>query len=333
MSQLQRCDLVPFRAAVEAGVECLMTSHIWYRGIDAECTPASTSPGVFALARKDLAFDGPIFSDDMEMLAIQRRWGTGPAVVRALAAGCDLPIVSHRIDRQHEALRAISSAVESGDLSVGRLEEAARRADAVRDSLRGRENRTPRINLDELARMISFQALTLVRDSRGLLPLLLSPGARILVVSFSAPISIGEETSVRTHLARRVKERWPYVTEVIASEETNTDQIADRARSADTIVIGTVSASLRPVQAEIVRRLHATGTPTVVVALRGPFDLLEFPEIDCFLAAYDESVASAEAIAEALFEEREFAGRLPVQLPALYPRGHGLTTNDRRLNA
>ena len=67
------------------------------------------------------------------------------------------------------------------------------------------------------------------------------------------------------------------------------------------------------------------GQPTVTVALRTPWDLLAYPSARTHVCSYGILPPSMEALAAALFGEAPFAGRLPVEIAGLYPRGHGLT--------
>ena len=118
--------LVPFRAAVEAGVAAIMTAHILAPALDS--VPATLSePVVNGLLRRELGFDGAIVSDALEMKAISAHVGIEEGAVRALAAGVDALCIGHDVDddtveRVHGALL---QAVSSGRVRRERLEEAA----------------------------------------------------------------------------------------------------------------------------------------------------------------------------------------------------------------
>jgi beta-N-acetylhexosaminidase len=118
--------LLPFRAAVEAGVAAIMTAHILAPALDS--VPATLSePVVTGLLRGELGFDGAIVSDALEMKAISARFGIEEGAVRALAAGIDALCIGHDVDdglveRVHGVLL---QAVSSGRLRSDRLEGAA----------------------------------------------------------------------------------------------------------------------------------------------------------------------------------------------------------------
>ena len=126
-------ELVPFGAAVEAGVAAVMTSHIVVPALDPE-RPATLSPIVLAMLREVLEFDGVIVSDALDMAGASAATGVPEAAVRALAAGCDLLCIGpdKPASLVEEIRDAIVRAVDDGRLSAVRLAEAAARVRAMR---------------------------------------------------------------------------------------------------------------------------------------------------------------------------------------------------------
>ncbi|MHB1629780.1 MAG: beta-N-acetylhexosaminidase [Bacilli bacterium] len=132
LERLRAVELVPFQAAIAAGVEALMTAHVVFPAAGG-ADPATLSEAVLTgLLRTELAFSGVIMTDCLEMRAISDTVGVGRGAVRALCAGADLVLVSHHLQRQEEALAAIVAAAESGELPPERLREAAQRVRALR---------------------------------------------------------------------------------------------------------------------------------------------------------------------------------------------------------
>jgi len=129
-AQLNACELVPFRAAVEAGVQVVMTGHLLVPAYDREL-PATLSRAILTgLLREELGFDGLIVTDGIEMQAVRRRYGLAGAAVRSLIAGVDAICVGgDHADEQTAALLrdAIVDAVCSGELPEERLRAAAAR--------------------------------------------------------------------------------------------------------------------------------------------------------------------------------------------------------------
>ena len=123
---LEARDLLPFRAAFDAGAPAVVVSHGLYAAFD-PVTPASLSPEITTkLLRDDLGFEGVAISDDIGAGAISAVSDPGAAAVAALNAGIDLVQVANPADVD-PVRNALEAAVSSGELSAERLEEAAER--------------------------------------------------------------------------------------------------------------------------------------------------------------------------------------------------------------
>jgi beta-N-acetylhexosaminidase len=126
--RLRAVELVPFRAAIEAGVATIMTAHVFVPALD-EQRPATLSRRIVGdLLRGELGFEGVIFGDDLEMKAIANQYAVPEAAVMALEAGCDgLLICSGDHQRQAAALEAVIHAVESERIPLARVDDALAR--------------------------------------------------------------------------------------------------------------------------------------------------------------------------------------------------------------
>ena len=123
-SRLEDVELRPFRKAVEAGVATIMTAHIFVRELDGGL-PATLSPRIVdGLLRKELRYDGVVVSDDLEMQAISKHWGPGPAAVLAAKAGCDILPVCTNADAQVEAIEAVIRAAGSGEIPFAAMDDS-----------------------------------------------------------------------------------------------------------------------------------------------------------------------------------------------------------------
>ena len=128
-SELRSADLVPFRAAIGAGVASVMTAHVVYPEIDT--VPATLSHRILVgLLRDELGFGGVVITDSLDMAAI----GDGPdradGAVAAMAAGADLLCLPAAAAAQRRAAKALTAAIADGQLSANRIDEAAGRVRA-----------------------------------------------------------------------------------------------------------------------------------------------------------------------------------------------------------
>src|SRR6266850_845559 len=223
-ARLNAVELVPFQAAINAGVGSVMVGHIGLPQIDPTAIrplpketkakpldtdeageiieekatmPATLSPVIGGILRNDLKFPGLVVTDALSMSGLTIYFTQEEAAVRALEAGADLLLKPADADA---SLRGVRQAVHSGRLTEKRVEESARKILAAKYDLGLKKNRiTPLDEIDrivgsrdvpELAREIAEHALTLVRDEDKQVPLsALKPDARI----FNLAITNGDD--------------------------------------------------------------------------------------------------------------------------------------------
>ena len=122
--RLEQVELPPFRQAIAAGVEAVMTGHLTLPALDPE-RPATLSRAVLhQLLREQLGFAGLVVTDALVMEAIAGQYGAGEAAVLALEAGADLVLMPADA---RLAIAAITAAVDTGRLSLAQLEASAAR--------------------------------------------------------------------------------------------------------------------------------------------------------------------------------------------------------------
>lgn len=120
--ELETVDLVPFRAAIEAGVPMIMVGHVSLPNIVGDSTPAPLSSAVVqGMLRDSLGYTGIIVTDSLSMGAITDYYTPAEAAVAALKAGCDIPLMPERFD---EAYQGVLNAVQAGELTEERLDES-----------------------------------------------------------------------------------------------------------------------------------------------------------------------------------------------------------------
>jgi beta-N-acetylhexosaminidase len=124
---LEEMELVPFRAAIRAGVPMLMTAHVLYPALD-ESKPATFSAPILRdLLRREMGFEGVVISDDLEMGAVSRHMQVEDAAVAALLAGIDWVLICNDLDLAVRAAERIADAIEDGRLDRHALAASARR--------------------------------------------------------------------------------------------------------------------------------------------------------------------------------------------------------------
>lgn len=160
--RLRAIEFEPFRAAIAAGVACVMTAHVLVPSLDDE-RPATLSPSIIRLLREELGHTGMIVSDDLEMQAIGKRWTPAEAAVAAIKAGCDTALVcAGDINVQAAVLEALVKAVETGELPLARLDDAVARVARQKARFLGGDRPSARLRLRAWRQVVGCEEHQLV---------------------------------------------------------------------------------------------------------------------------------------------------------------------------
>ncbi len=132
LAHLEAVEMVPFRAAIKAGIAAIMTSHILFSALD-PTLPATLSPAILTgLLREKMGFGGLIITDDLEMKGVADGWGAAEAAVLAVEAGADVLLCCHEWETQKAIQAALLAAVVNGRIAEGRLDESLARIAAAK---------------------------------------------------------------------------------------------------------------------------------------------------------------------------------------------------------
>lgn len=344
LSRLQQVELLPFRAAIDAGAAAIMTAHVTFPAIEpTPGLPATLSSRVLTdLLRREMGFRGLVVTDAMEMGAIVNHFGIEQAAVRAVQAGADAVLVAWPKEWTTAARVAqrLAEAARAGEIPAARLDEAVARVLALKEQL-GLLDQDPRVDVSQVpqrvgspeayaqALEVARRSITVVADPAGMLPL--RRGSRVLVVTPRVTGLTGVETpgAQGTELGAalagagfRVDER----TYSLSPQSSELQGILAALDGAEAVVVGTYRAWERRYsgQVDLVRAIWSRrgARPVVVLALREPYDLGHMPDGPALVATYGTAPVSLRAAAEALAGQFAPEGRLPVTIPNRWPAGH-----------
>ena len=193
--RMDSVELLPFRRAVDAGLGAIMTAHITVPEMTGARTPATLAPAVLTeLLRDEMGFGGLVFTDAMDMAAVDRLYERGEAAVRALEAGADVILMPPDLEAARDGIVA---AVRSGRLSEERVDRSVLRVLRAKEKLGLERQRT--VDLDRMrevvgvpphlavAREVANRSVTLLKDERELIPLLGTPTANVYSVTYRRP--------------------------------------------------------------------------------------------------------------------------------------------------
>lgn len=137
LEDLMEYELVPFRAAVDGGVDGIMVGHIFYPNIDEQDIASMSKVIITDVLRGELGFDGVVMSDDFRMAGLRKRYKLEDAAVQFILSGGDLILCGANHDYQRQILKGLYSAVEDGTLSEQRINESVYRILKVKERVTG----------------------------------------------------------------------------------------------------------------------------------------------------------------------------------------------------
>lgn len=328
--RLDEVELVPFRAAAEAGVAAIMTTHIIFPALDAEY-PATLSEKILkGLLRDEIGYDGLLLTDCLEMKAIADNFGIEKAAVLAVRAGADILLSSHTLEFQVQLRNALVKAVESGIISEERIDQSVERILAVKKKYELESKRVADMNavrtcvgnpeILSLEREIAEKAITVVRNGDGVLPI--ADGSKVAV--------IGMHPATET-FAAAFREQDPGSRSMRIGVSPSEEQLAEMdklVKESDVIVVTvfprepwTKGLVDEETQTAIVNRILGSGVPAILVAAREPYGLRKYPNARTTMTTYGYPNASVRAAVEVIFGRVNPQGRLPVTIPGYAERG------------
>ena len=337
-ARLDSVELVPFRAAIDAGVGAIMTYHGILPALDSSGVPATLSPRVLTgLLRDSLAYRGVLITDAMDMIAVLRQFGAPEAARRAVSAGADVLLMPSDVPG---TIDAVVAGVQEGryredriDASVRRLLELKRRFSLDRarlvsmDSVRATVGDTANA---AVARRVAERGIVLVKDSLRSVPLADRRSLRVTSITYGRRADLGAGVAFNAELRRGYD---AVRTEFVSSDDAAPDfqRLLRIADSADVVVVGSyvnissTSATAGAPRAflDFVAQLRARNARMVLVSFGTPYLLQQVPSASTYMIAWGPSQASQQAAARALLGVSAITGKLPIGLPPLASFGDG----------
>jgi beta-N-acetylhexosaminidase len=337
--QLERNELVPFRAAIAAGVSSIMPGHLSVPSLELEPNvPATLSRKILTgVLREEMQFEGLIITDAMEMGGVTSLYPPGEAAVRAVEAGADVVLMP---PAPSSALASIEEAVQSGLISIEQIDSSVRRILAAKARLRLDEKRFvdierlneqfAKLEFADKAQEIADRGITLLRDDANFVPLDATRPLRVLLVALS-----GDRDSCPAEtLAPDIEARVDALTVLRADTHfSSVTMLQMPPRESYDVAIAALFVRVADRkghvgfpddQREFVNELIAAGKPTIVAAFGSPYVIERFPAAKTWLAAFSANSVAQTAVARALFGQIPICGKIPVAVPGVVERGAGL---------
>ena len=345
-AELDTVELVPFRAAIAAGVAGVMTAHIALPAVEGDSVPATLAPRVITgLLRDSLAFRGMTYTDALTMDAIGAGYPIERSAVLAVQAGADVLLKPSDVER---AIDAVERAVTVGIISPARIDSSARRMLEAKARVGLNVART--VSLDGVRRevgspehwavadSIAARAINLLRDSASLVPV--SALARRVAVVNYAPES---ELRAGSAFVTELRQMLPNVRQFRLSPRSGAaelDSLGATLAGWDAIIVttnvrrieGTGRMAITPAVAEWIDSL-ATREHVIVIAKGNPYIIRQFPRVQTYMVTYGIGDALERAAARAVAGFAPVTAHAPISLPGFFARGDGVTRSIAHLPA
>jgi beta-N-acetylhexosaminidase len=337
--ELENTELVPFRAAIAAGVGSIMPGHLAVPALEPDTNlPATLSRKILTGVLSDqMKFRGLIVTDSLEMGGVTSLYPPGEVAVRAVEAGADVLLMPPVPDA---AMAGLEEAVRSGRLSLKRIDASVRRILEAKARLGLSRNRlvdVPRLNekfalpeYEAQAQAIADRSVTLLRDAPRLLPLDSTRPLRVLLLSLSADPDPSPGEVLTSEIRSRVDSL------IVLRADTQFASVSNlKLPPPDSYDVAIAALFVRVTdrkghvgfpddQRDFVNQLLAAGKPTVMVAFGSPYLIERFPNAKTWLADFSTNDVSQRAAARALFGQVAITGKIPVSVPGVARRGDGL---------
>jgi len=339
-AQWDAIDAPPFKAAIAAGVDVIMSAHLLVPALDPSGDPATLSkPILTGILRDELGFKGLIVTDSLAMQGVRDKYGYAEVAVRAVLAGADLLLMAPDMDT---AYNAVLAAVRSGRISHQRLDDSVRRILTLKYQ-RGIV-RNPYVDPAGLTSVVGTPAhlaaadaitdktTTVVKNDAEALPLAVA-GTKVLVTGYG----VSTTQTLADGLAARGAKVTVQQTGSAPSDAAIT-QAVTAATANDIVVVTTMKAWDTTVtdpgagQQRLVKQLLITGKKVIVVAVRDPYDIAYFTDAPTYVSTYSYSPVAIASAVRVITGEVTPTGTLPVDIPVagdpatpLYPFGYGLS--------
>ncbi len=334
-ARLRAVELRPFAAAIDAGLDAVMTGHLSVPGLGEDpAVPATLSSRVLrGVLRDELHFQGLVVTDALDMGGVKGALPPGEVAVRALLAGADVLLMP---PDPFAARDAVAEAVRSGRVPMARLDDAVRRILVAKERvglLDGGGGVAPEWraalrnpDAEHTADTIAARGVTLVRDRHGRLPLSAKGGPALLVVMTDK--DEGQGAAFGAALGDVV------APDVVRVSGTSGDDAIEAAA-------GKVAMAARVVLALDVRVRENRGSlglpprlqpvlaalgheqEVVAVSFGDPYVGRSLPLADTYVCAFAATARVERQVAAALRGERPFVGHLPVGIPGVARAGDG----------
>lgn len=334
LEEIESIDLLPFKAAVEEGVDMVMTAHIIYEALDPD-NPSTLSKKILTgYLREKLGFEGVIITDSFNMWAIQKNYDPGEAAVQAILAGADLIMLAEERygedvgdykKSQTALIDRVEQAVMNGEISMERINESYERIKGLKEKFRLAE-RLP-VDVQKARELVGHgehreaavqaaEAALIVRKDG----LIFMESDDVIAVTRLAREDIQEIVEIAEGIGPNYYSAYRDFVKGLASTGLNLVEFESHEAVPDADVIIAVSENyplpgksldLEYQLDQLERILEESESPVINVALKDPYDLNQI-KANMYVCAIGSNISNIQAVINYFTGEADALGELPV---------------------
>jgi beta-N-acetylhexosaminidase len=366
-AHIDSVELVPFRAAINAGVRGVMTFHGLIPALDTTPIAATLNPRIMTdLLRGDLGFKGLVITDALDMNGVLGKMSMAEVTQRAVLAGADVLLMP---TDNVGAIDAVVDGVRTGRFPESRIDASVRKLLAAKHEMGLDRQRLVDVQAMRAvvgdsanmatARMAAERAITLVKDSLGMIPLGRLPRtARVVSISIAPKVDLGAGSAFNGELTRA----FPAVRSLTLSPESlygaasgatvgaavaggtyvaspqpalfpaSIENALRASQGADVVIVSSyfgASSSTAKLAAPagmgaLIDSLQKSSAKVILVSFSNPYIASELPATPAYLVAWGPAPVSQRAAARALLGLSPITGQLPITIPSVAGYGAGL---------
>ncbi|MFO7843166.1 MAG: glycoside hydrolase family 3 N-terminal domain-containing protein [Bacteroidales bacterium] len=335
--RLDSLELFPFQRMIDAGVKGIMVAHLSVPALELDVKlPTTLSNNVVTtLLKNEMAFDGLIFTDALNMKGVTQNYQSGDIEIMALKAGNDVLLFPEDVPK---AIHKIKRQVKSGDILVERVKESCRKIlqakfQAGLHHYHQQENYVQLENLEDDLNQIMYDvtrreliksSITLIQNKNDILPIKSLTKQKFASLAFNT----NEITAFQKSLSKYAK------VDHYVFDDSQPDVIYEMLKDYDVVFTSIHQTSFWPANNYKVKQTHlqfmadlANETKVVFSAFANPYSLSDFQmlqDLDAVIVCYNDEPTIQQYAGQAVFGGIEISGKLPVSINQHFPSGTGI---------
>ena len=362
LAELKAMELVPFQAAMDEGIDMIMTAHMMFPQLD-DNYPATLSKKILTdLVRTDMGYEGIVITDAMNMKAIVDNFGEIEATILAIESGVDISlmptILRTKADVTNKLEPMVQTLVDKADSEpefMTRVNESVKRVLELKEKRGILDYEANKLPLDEkianakaevgseanrnLERQIARDAVTVTKNENNVLPYNMKSGEKIVLFGAYANELPGMEFAVRRLIAEgKLPADIVIQTELLREHNGSAwipltpEQIEAKIKDANYVVaiseIGNEAGLkltnwLANVPTQIMKKAKELGVDATILSISKPYDVANYPDADGVVAVYG---AKGMDPTEGLRPDNAFGPNIPAGIEIILGNGNAQGT-------